>query len=69
MASITTIDENQTKLMLKEVLVELIEERRSEFSDIILEVIEDVSLANAIREGRRGDFVEEEEVFAILEED
>jgi len=69
MASITTIDENQTKLMLKEVLVELIEERRSEFSDIILEVIADGSLANAIREGRRGDFVEEEEVFAILEED
>ncbi|MCO6449624.1 MAG: hypothetical protein J5I90_02435 [Caldilineales bacterium] len=69
MELIATLDDQQTKAMLKNALVELIEERRDVFSDIFVEAMEEVGLAQAIREGRRDDFVEEEEVFAVLGQD
>ncbi len=61
-----TISENQAKALLKEVMLELMEERRDLFFDILLEIIEEIGLANAIQEGKQGEFVSEEEVFAIL---
>jgi hypothetical protein len=60
------ISEEQAKELLKEVLVELMEERRDLFLEAMLEAVEEIGLANAIREGRRGEFVSEEEVLAIL---
>ena len=61
-----TISEKQAKALLKEVLVELLEEKRDLFSEVMLEAIEEVGLANAIREGRQDEFVSEEQVLAIL---
>jgi hypothetical protein len=61
-----TIDEKQAKALLKEVLIELLEERGDLFFEMMLEAIEEVGLANAIQEGRQNEFVSEEQVLAIL---
>ena len=60
------ISEQQAKQLLKEAIVELMEEKRDLFFEVMLEAMEEVGLANAIREGRRGQFVSEDEVRAIL---
>lgn len=65
MANIT-LDEKQFKILLKQTLIELFEERHDIFSAIVAEALEDIGLANAIREGRRDDFVNKEEIDAIL---
>jgi len=52
---------------LKGVIIELAQERRDLFFEMILEAIEEIGLANAIREGRQNEFVSEESVIAILE--
>lgn len=61
-----TIGEQQAKALLKEVLVELMEEKRDLFLEIMVEAIEEIGLANAIREGRRDEWVDEEQIHAIL---
>jgi len=65
--STTVLNEEQTKNLLRQVLVELIEDRRSEFHELILEAIEEVAFANAIRAGRKNKFVSEDEIRAVLE--
>ncbi len=62
----STIDKTQTKELLKEVVLELIAEKCGEFYEIIVEAMEDIGLAQAIREGRRDEFVSEEQISAIL---
>lgn len=64
--TIATLDEKQFKVLLKEAIVELFEERQDVFAAIVAEVIEDIGLAHAIREGRKNDFVNKEEIDAIL---
>jgi hypothetical protein len=61
-----TINEKQAKALLKEVLTELLEEERGLFFEVMLEAIEEIGLANAIREGRQNEFVSEEQILAIL---
>ena len=56
----------KTKELLTEVMVELIKTNRDVLHEIILEALEEVGLANAITEGRQNDFVEEKEIFSIL---
>ncbi len=46
------INEAQAKELLKQIVVELLKEKRELFHEIIAEALEDVGLANAIREGR-----------------
>lgn len=62
-----SISDEKTKELLTEVMVELLKTKRSEFYDIVVEAIEDIGLANAIAEGRKDEFVTEEEVFSILD--
>jgi hypothetical protein len=61
-----TANEVQTKALLKQVVLELLQEKRSEFYQIVLEAMEEIGLANAIHEGRRDEFVSEEQITAIL---
>lgn len=63
----TVLDEEQTKNLLRQVLVELLEERRSEFHELVIDAIEEVALANAIRAGRKNEFVSEDEIRVVLE--
>lgn len=62
-----TISETKAKELLKEVIIELAQERRDLLFEIILEAFEEIGLANAIREGRQNEFVSEESIVAILE--
>ena len=64
---LTIVDET-LKLLLEEVLIKMIREKREMFYDIFVEAIEDVALGNAIQQGRKNHFVSEERIFAILEE-
>jgi hypothetical protein len=63
-----SLDEEQFKNLLKETLIELFEERQDLFSAIVAEAMEDIGLANAIREGRKNDFVGKESIEAMLGE-
>ena len=63
----TVLTQEQTKNLLREVLIELLGERRSEFHELIVEAIEEVALANAIRVGRKNEFVSEDQIRAVLE--
>ena len=62
-----TLNDTSTKKILKEVMLELMNERQDLFYDIMREIIEDIGLANAIREGRQDEFVSEAEILTILE--
>jgi len=62
-----TINETQAKELLKQVMIELVKERRDLFFEIVVEAMEEIGLANAIREGRRNEYVSEEQITAILE--
>jgi hypothetical protein len=62
-----TISETKAKELLKEVIIELAQERRDLLFEIILEAIEEIGLTNAIQEGRQNEFVSEESIVAILE--
>jgi len=64
--TIANLDEKQFKILLKEAMLELFEERREVFAAMIAQAIEEIGLANAIREGRKNDFVSKEEIEAIL---
>lgn len=61
-----TINETQAKALVKEALMELLQEKRDILFEVILEVIEEIGLANAIREGRKNELVTEEEILNLL---
>jgi hypothetical protein len=61
-----TINETQAKELLKQVMIELVKEKRDLFFEIVVEAMEEIGLANAIREGRRNEYVSEEQITAIL---
>lgn len=62
------IEQSQLKAMVKEVILELITENKEEFSDLITEIVEDITLAKAIKEGEETELVDRESIFAILEQ-
>lgn len=62
-----TLDDAKTKELLTEVLVELIQQNRSLFHELILDALEEVGLANAILEEEDSEFVEKAEIRALLE--
>lgn len=52
--------------MLKEALAETLHEQRELLCEVFAEVLEDFALAEAIREGRRTERVDRDEVFDAL---
>ena len=58
--------EEKTKALLKQVFSELLEEKRDLFTEIMMDAIEEIGLANAIRAGRQGEFVSEDDILSIL---
>ncbi len=64
-----SISDEKTREMLTEILIDLIKTRKELFSEIIQEALEEVGLANAIAEGRKNEFVPEEDIFALLDGD
>jgi len=62
------LSDEKTKELLSEVVVELLKTKKSLFYDIVIEALEDVGLANAIAEGRKNEFVSEDDIFSILDD-
>ena len=62
-----SISDEKTKELLTEVIVDLLKTRREVFYDVVLEAMEEVGLANAIAEGRKNDFISEEQIFSLLD--
>jgi hypothetical protein len=63
-----SIDDKQMKDLIKQALLELFQERRDLFYDLFEELIEDVGLANAMREGESSEIVSEKEILKALGE-
>lgn len=64
-----TIDEQNMKRLLKEALLDLFEERQDLFYELFAEMIEDIGLLQAIKEGEHTESASRDEVFAILDDD
>ena len=62
-----SIDEKKLKNLLKETLIEVIDQKRDMFHDIVAEAIEDIALTNAIKEGESTESTSRDEVFNIIE--
>ena len=63
----TTLDATEVKTLVKEAFIELLQEKREMFHDLFAEVIEDIALLNAIREGETTESLDREQVFQILD--
>ena len=61
-----SLDEARLKALLKETLMEVLDERREEFSQLLLEVFDDLALSRAIREGEAGADVDRQEILNII---
>jgi Asp-tRNA(Asn)/Glu-tRNA(Gln) amidotransferase C subunit len=61
------IDDNKLKALLKQALIELFEEKNELFYEALAEVIEEIGLVKAIREGQAGPSVDKARVFEVLE--
>ncbi len=61
------LSETKAKELVAEVLAEMITDRREVLHEIVVEALEDVGLAHAIKQGRQGELVSEKEIFEILE--
>lgn len=62
----TEINENILKQVFKDALLEMLEEKRSVFQDIIVEALEDIALSHAIDEGKGSGTASRNEIFSIL---
>jgi hypothetical protein len=61
-----SLEDAKLKALVKETLVELLEERREEFSELLLEALEDLALSQAIREGENSGLVDKKEILRII---
>jgi len=62
----TLIDEARLKDLVKQALLELLQEREDALRDLFTEVVEDIALANAIREGEGTERVGKQEILDVL---
>jgi hypothetical protein len=62
-----THDEVQAKALMKEGLVELLQEKHTWFFHMVVDASEAVGLANAIRKVRQSNLVDETQIAAIFE--
>ena len=60
-------NEEQLKAMFKAAIIEVIEEKKDFFRELIEDVIEDMALIRAIEEGKQTETISREEVFKLLE--
>ena len=61
-----TLNSSQLKELIKAAIVEILQEQREIFADLISEAMEDIALAKAIEEGENTEPVSRETIFKIL---
>ena len=62
------VDESRIKQWFKEALLEVLEERKDVFYELLAEVMEDIALVHAIQEGEHTKPVSKQEVLKLLDE-
>lgn len=62
-----SVEEVYLKDLVKQAILELVQERRDELQDVFVEALEDLALARAIEEGESTEVVSKVEVLRILE--
>jgi len=65
--SYTTLDEAQIKDLFKQAVLELVQENRDLLYDFLAEVMEDIAMVNAIKEGETTEAVSRAEVLQFLQ--
>ena len=60
------LNETQSKELLKTAILELMQEQKEVFSEILVEALEDIGMENAIKEGENTEIVSREQIFKIL---
>jgi DNA-binding HxlR family transcriptional regulator len=60
------LDEDKIKQLFKTAIVEVLQEQKEVFSDLLREIIEDIALKKAIKEGESTEIVSREAIFKIL---
>lgn len=61
-------DQETLKKVFKEALAETLQEQRELLHDVFVEVLEDIALAEAIREGQQTEKVDRNEIFRVLKD-
>ena len=61
-----TLDETKLKELFKAAILELLQEQNEEFSEALVEALEDIGMKNAIAEGENTEIVSREQIFQIL---
>lgn len=61
-----TLNTNQLKELLKLAIVEILQEQKEVFTDMLVEAMEDIALVKAIEEGENTEVVSREAIFDIL---
>jgi hypothetical protein len=64
--AVTLSDETRLKALLKEALVEVLEQRYNWFSALVAEAFQDIALMQAIKEGQATEVVSRDEIFDLL---
>jgi hypothetical protein len=62
------VDESKLKALMKEALVEVLEDRKEVIYEILSEVIQDIALAQAIKERETTEAVSKQEILDILQD-
>ena len=61
------LDDEDTKKLLKQAILEIIQEKNEIFYEALAEVLEDIALAKAIAEGEKSEAISRSELFRLLE--
>lgn len=60
--------DDQLKTLLKTAILEVFQERRDLFHELVVDALEDIAMIKAIDEDKDSEFVSREAIFAILEQ-
>lgn len=61
-------DSEQVKDLFKQALLEVLQEERDLFYDLVAEIVEDLALVKAIKAGEDSAVVSRDEIFTLLED-
>lgn len=65
----SSLSETQIKELMKSAILEIFQEHRDLFQDLVTEALEDLALVKAIDEGKDSEAVSRDAIFSILESD
>ena len=60
------VDDVKLKNLMKQAIMEAIEEKKGVVHDLLVEVMEDVAMIRAIQEGENSGYAGRDEIFGIL---